>query len=88
MARTPGSGWGAGNPTFQRCPACGRKTFYFYGRVRALGTGYQCTFSRRGCTWDGSLTVTQNNNLVPRRNFDESKTEELLFEIHGTKPAL
>jgi len=83
MARTPGSGWGAGNPTFQTCPSCGRKTLYFYGRVYPGDTGYRCTFSARGCGWENKLDLVQYKKLIPRRNFNESDIEALLIEFHG-----
>jgi hypothetical protein len=68
MARTPGSGWGAGNPTFQKCPCCGRKTLYFYGVVFTGDSGFRCTFSKRGCSIDFTVK-SLFEGLIKKRNF-------------------
>ncbi len=74
MARTQGSGWGAGNPTFQICPSCGRKTLYFYGIIFVGSNGFRCTFSRRGCNFSGISNI--NSSYIRSREFTEAEKVE------------
>lgn len=68
MARTEGSGWGAGNPTFQICPCCNRKTLYYHSKVFNGDNGFRCTYSRRGCTFSITQDISMLN-LIRKRNF-------------------
>lgn len=77
MARTPGSGWGAGPPTFQICPACGRKTLVYVQYSRDWSNGFDCYYRRRGkCDFNPAEKI-DTSNLVRRRSyslpFEEAK---------------
>lgn len=48
MARTPGSGWGAGPLLYQICPKCGRKKCLYKPVFGTYGhEPFRCTFCKK-----------------------------------------
>lgn len=85
VARTQGSGWGAGVATYQNCPNCGRKTLV-YGTRCTLQTGFngfRCSFMKRGCSFDLLQEVDiYKLGLINQRQFSD---EEKIFELEKRK---
>lgn len=53
MARTPGSGWGAGPLLYQICPKCGKKKCYYYYSLNS----FKCTSCKE---WSDSNTLIRS----------------------------
>jgi ssDNA-binding Zn-finger/Zn-ribbon topoisomerase 1 len=82
MARTQGSGWGAGSPTFQICPSCGRKTLYFYGRLFVGSNGFRCKYARRGCEFSEISNI--DAAYIRSREFTEAEKKAHEIAIIGS----
>jgi len=62
MARTKGSGWGAGPILWQICPLCGKKKAYYDYNSAFGGYFFRCTWCKERIPFD------QADNLIKQTN--------------------